>query len=519
MVNIGGRSRGCSNCRRRRVKCGKLHVLQIPQQTKLTPFQDENRPTCRRCLRCGFECGGVKETSFIEAKILKSRRNEKWTTVPSCCDTTTNDCPDYETPTPLAVTLKWVDIHIYICYAKKYLLRGGPVDLALQELHLSDLISAGTSTESTQVFHRAVLSFAIIFFGSEHRQTSITKRGYSIYGIALKQLNQALSDPNCYTRDDIILSVVTLALLECFVPTGPKYYLKHMFGLERLLELRRPTANYSPKFAELYKGVRRMILFASLSTGRPSILSRPEWKSFPKTGFASEEMEEQHLFDMLADCTVLIAERDKALANWKSNLEKATLQLDKVKQKALVLLRDLYDWKKQWDSHSQNSHLETPAALLGLPLDSWKASSPPFRTIFEFANDSAATMLMFYDTASIYVLKVLSSLALEVPSIYFNQTFPRNPLRNSGYSDHLWKGTKDEYLAAERLAALEICRCIPYHLVRRLSLDSGSLTMAHLAMTTAWTTLGGNDSAEGRWMTDLLNTESRKVMAKGLWAN
>lgn len=92
------------------------------------------------------------------------------------------------------------------------------------------------------MFHRSILSLAIIFFGSQHGQPWIIGRGYTIHGMALKQLNDALSGPRCYLRDDILLSVVTLVLLECFVLTGRKYYLKHMVGLEKLIELRGPNS-------------------------------------------------------------------------------------------------------------------------------------------------------------------------------------------------------------------------------------------------------------------------------------
>jgi hypothetical protein len=35
-VNIGGRSKGCSTCRRRRVKCGKVLVFIISKEHELT---------------------------------------------------------------------------------------------------------------------------------------------------------------------------------------------------------------------------------------------------------------------------------------------------------------------------------------------------------------------------------------------------------------------------------------------------------------------------------------------------
>lgn len=89
---------------------------------------------------------------------------------------TTRDAGDTDSADhqiPLSVSLKGMEIEIYICYTRKYL-RGGPVDLALEEIQLSDVITAGTPTANGQIFHQAVLSFAIIFFGTQHRQACIT---------------------------------------------------------------------------------------------------------------------------------------------------------------------------------------------------------------------------------------------------------------------------------------------------------------------------------------------------------
>lgn len=418
---------------------------------------------------------------------------------------------------PLSALLRGNEFEIYICYTRKHLRRGAAIDLALQQTQLSEIITAGTTTANGQIFHQAILSFGMILFGTQHGQPYITNRGYVMHGAALKQLNQALSDSKCYTCDEVILSVATLAILECLVPTGPKNYLNHMIGLERLLELRGSGSYCSPISSELYKSVRHMILFASLRTGKPSILARAEWKKLLRVNCSDEEMQEQDLFDVLADCTVLVAERDNMLANWKLDLEKSTYQRDKIRRRALTLLTYLCAWRKRWDSDGRNSYFETSAGFAGLEptQDSSGDNSSPFLTFFEFSNQSAAIMLMFYNTTLIYVLQVLASLTVENLGIDRNQSFR---LQHAGYQNDLWKHTKDEYIATKRLAALEVCRCIPYYSVQKSRLDSDSSPIVHWAVTTAWMTLCSNEFAEGRWIMDLLKARSLEIVAKGLWA-
>jgi hypothetical protein len=441
--------------------------------------------------------------------IVKSRRTNKRVPV------STGDRESAQPQLPLSASLTGNEMEIYICHTRKFLRRGGPIDLALQGVQIGDIIKAGTTIASGQIFHKAFLSFALIMFGSQHGKVQITDQGYAIHGMALRQLNQALSDPNCRARDEVFLSVVTLALLECFVPSGSKHYTKHMIALEGLLELRDPSSRCSPNLSVLYKSVRHMILFASLRTGKPSILAREEWKTFLRAQCSQGELQEQDLFDVLADCTVLIAERDKMLADSALDLERSTNERDEIKRKTLTLLSYLCVWKKRWDDDGRNSYSETPTVTAGLPK---REVSFPFLTTFEFSNASAATMLMFYNTTLIHVLRVLASLPPPIDSLGLRSSqSTQDTLQDIRSPDDLWRLSKDAYHAAERLAALEVCRCLPFDLVQTSRLGSCPSPISGWAVTTAWMTLRGIESVEGRWITDILNTYGGNSFVKGVW--
>lgn len=410
---------------------------------------------------------------------------------------------------PISPGPKGFDVQICLCYTIKILLRGGgPIGLALQDLQLDDIRTAEGSLEDSRMLHRSILSLAIIFFGSQHMDSSITQRGYVIHGLVLKQLNHALLDARCYARDDVILSVVTLALLECFVPTGRKYYLKHMLGLEMLLELRGPTTDCSPNSIQIYKSVRRMILFASLNARKPSILARKEWKSVLQTDCRGQELEEQYLFDALADCTVLVAECDKVTGTWMEGSHSATHQQYQLIQRSLDLLEQLKDWRARWGC--KTTTVTDGAQGLGDCED----SVTPFPKNLK---GSAIILLMLYNTIIIFISRILSSFISEYRCSSVNQFFTESLLDGPEPLQSFEAGLEYTYAAAERNAALEIYHCIPH--VRKSHLDSGSLTVAHLAFRTAWGTLGGNDSREGQSLTDYLKTGSHEVFAKGLWVD
>lgn len=488
MVNIAGRSKGCSTCRRRRVKC------------------DEKRPICNRCERCGFECSGAKEFTFIDQRNLAQfgRYTTGWTSPAKS--------RDYPVYVPFSVTspsLEGFQIQAFICYTSKYLLCGGPVDLALQGLQLNDLCTAVKNGGDGQLFHITVLSLATIFYGAQHRNFSILAHGYLIHEETLRRLSNALSDPQCYLRDDIILSVISLIILEAFVPTGRKSYLKHMSGLEKLLELRGPNFHRSPRSREMLKGVRRMIILASMKRRQPSILAREEWKSIPWMSEDVAERAEYYLWNVLADYTVLVADYDETMQNG-AGLENVThhQQRESIARRAQDMLGQLHEWKIAWNTDNQHSQSENSSAIAGVqPIPTSGETAPPSQTVLVFQNPSTATILMLYNTALIYVLQILSSLPPAAPQLQSSKdTLPLPPSTNT-------------YTAMKISAAQDIHRCIPYYLSHKSELDTGSLTIAHLAVRTALQTLSGGGPGDGEGMVQLLNMKRGEVYAKGLWVD
>ena len=420
-----------------------------------------------------------------------------------------------------SVSLKGSDIETYICYARTHLFRGGPVDLTLQSLRLHDILSVGEKTTDVgelgeaRILHRSIISLATLFFGHQHACTRIKNQGYAILGTTLKHLNRTLLEPYCYNSDDVLLSVATLALLEIFVPTGPKHYLKHMLGLEKLLELRGPTTFVSQNKIEIHKGYRRMLIFASLNARKFSILAKEEWKVIPWMSFPGLKTEEEILLDFLADCTVVMAERELLVGNWKLGGEEMIKRGEKLQKMAMGLLDDLRDWRREFDDEYR---ISSPCAGTQ-PTQADEINETPFPTPFIFQDHSIALMLMLYNTAIIYLLRILESLDQRNPDTPSHQDSTDSLPSSLELTKPVQRKSIEDNKAAECAAALEIYHCIPYHFSQKSHLNAGSLTTAHLAIRTAWMALGENGSAEGRWITGILNSNRDEVHARGLWGD
>ncbi|KAF5848593.1 hypothetical protein GGP41_009680 [Bipolaris sorokiniana] len=493
MVNVAGRSKGCFNCRKRRVKC------------------DETQPTCKRCQKLGIACDGPRTLVFVEGKIIRSRRTQNpsnktkgVTMTPAWkredVKKSASVSPPYQS-SPQHVGLRFNEYEVYICHLRRYLYPNGPVDLGLQQLRTSDLAISRYPTigaGANPLFNQAALTFATLLFGAQHHQARILAKGYDMHGVALRQLNQALSIPGCHERDDIINVINIMAMLEMCLPSGPRNWLKHMLGLEQLIALRDPgsLAYASTQTLELYKGVRHMILLASLRNRSPSILARQRWKAVLQTPLSLEPREERELHEVMADCTVLIAASDEVSRTRNTHDPVRLERVEEIQTKARDLLTFLQTWKQQWDSEKGNSCItedDFEAICAGAPQALWM--------VYKFQNDSIARIFMLYTTAMIHVLQIV-----EVTEELQAQ---------SGFPGVETSGT----LHLIRAAGISIARSIPDYLQHRRYRGATGFTspVVQWAVLMAWQVLGRDESAEGKWMVGALQGYSEYAIAKAAW--
>ncbi|KIW04433.1 uncharacterized protein PV09_04703 [Verruconis gallopava] len=493
MVNVAGRSKGCSTCRRRKVKC------------------DQTRPLCARCARSNLYCDGARDIVFINAGAVKARSSAKGALE------VVRDARSVRSTTPPIVQqvqpTSDARLERYICFGRKFFRSGASIDLALQGCTLDDFLAEG----SGRVFLQALLGFSMLTFGSEHGQQSLVTEGHAVHVNALGELNRALSDPTRRCDDDVLLAVAVLAIQSSVVPMGesPRAYLQHMLGLERLLGLRDPTIHNSASAVNLYSSVRHFVLFAALRVGKASLLARPEWKSVLRLGCSASEEHEHDLWDILADCTVLVARSNLVIA--KSGIEpRASItQRKEVEQTSLNLLQQLQVWKDRWMKDSKNHYRASVSAETkiesssGVDEEDWSS----FATPLDFADRSAAPMLMLYNTALIHVLQVLSALPVAEFGVFSDLVFEGNSLPSGLGAKRM---TSKERGLAIRAAALEICNCVPAYFQAQ-SLSGANITpIFHWATSTAWIALRGDESSEGGWMRSLLKNAEPHFIARGL---
>lgn len=206
---------------------------------------------CNRCKRRGLDCEGPKELTFINHTTRPVAKP-----IFAGIQTITYNPPQQLSPLAFQED-------ICLAYTRKVMLKGGPVELACNLA-----FSSGPGMEESpglQLLRDSIMALSTTFFGSQHNQKTLQTKGYSRYGAVLAQLNTHLATPELQTDDLTILGALICVLLETFLPTGPLNFLKHLRGIETILEVRGvPQQPMSRTTIVLFHGLRTLSILGGL---------------------------------------------------------------------------------------------------------------------------------------------------------------------------------------------------------------------------------------------------------------
>ncbi|KAF2845826.1 hypothetical protein T440DRAFT_483013 [Plenodomus tracheiphilus IPT5] len=410
MVSRGGRSRGCAWCRKRRVKC------------------DEQRPTCGQCSKRKLTCDGPKDLTWIHHAS--------------------------GTPTTISIpsqpSYAGFEQDICLAFTRKTLLRGGPVELACEMIDYSPQ-SSRFENPGLALLRKAIISLAVTFFGNQHHQETIKAKGYNQYGQVLCQLNSHLSLPELQTTNETLLTSLACMLLEVFLPTGPRNFLKHLRGIEAMMKMRGPPLETTGQEATIFRGLRILSIVGALAEARPSLYTETEWRTAPPPLHMTEAGVLQYrIFGILAECTRLLGLRDEALTPYPQPDKLAALD-----REVILVLHNLEAIKTALDTFNQRLINEAE-------------SLSPLAIELGVANHTSATPYMLYNTAYLCILQLQNSLH---PS--------------------------PTYIALRNAAAAKIARCMELRQYELMIHALESNTIAFVATKIAWQTLGRFESPEG----------------------
>lgn len=212
---MGALSKGCGSCKRRKVKC------------------DETRPKCARCRNASIECTGfaprlrfVDENPRIQRSIAVSHtQTHEFSTVARSSplafhssrmprSQSLSPAPFLANPLPLTA----FQDDIFISYLLSKLFEGkyrypsnaaGKSRCGLPTDWMPEMIKTPQNQR-----HKSWDALAAIVFGQAHNSYNVITNALRLYGQALSELRNQLSNPNHWRTDRTLASITALYMYE-----------------------------------------------------------------------------------------------------------------------------------------------------------------------------------------------------------------------------------------------------------------------------------------------------------------
>ncbi|KAB8239558.1 Zn(II)2Cys6 transcription factor domain-containing protein [Aspergillus alliaceus] len=465
MVGVGGRSKGCITCRRRKLKC------------------DEGKPDCERCTKGGFQCEGyIKYAEFVNVtNRFAQRRPAKWKSssqprVPSC-----SSSKEQSHALLLADILPWDEQHIFTSYLVDRLFtwhedEASPYAASWISVLYRSEDPAGLSMTSLR-------ALATTYFGKVHGQTDLMRRGAVFYSQALQCLRVQLQSPDQALEPDLLVAILCLGIHELVTLTQSSAWLQHYKGLARITELRGPHRHQTGLGYALLPTLRTCIAVGCLVERKRCFLEDPSWKTTPWAGRMESKTPTDDLHDVLCDIPGLLEDFDKQTI-WDPNIPGRALFQAQLCQRLLSILKELHCWRWKWQDDFPNTAFSAP---LNEPLSPNPTKLPrsPFKNIIWFTDPCRATELITYDALLLILLRTAELLRMHIPNLV-----------STDLSDPLlpMQGTIEDI-------AIEICRMVEYHL-QDLQRSSGAF-MLLFPLNIAYRNLPAR-STEANWLEEIM---------------
>lgn len=217
MVAIPGRSKGCHNCRKRRIKCGRFFSLHMDCRScsvdsripRAEDSLDEGKPTCQRCSKAGYTCAGYERplefrhasaASFVSSTKTVGNSGKS---MPEQVNSTaiTLRSRSISPPPELSLVAFREDIYsaflvaniVWRTYGTPWLEMAAKGDLGQLSLDASRALSQTN-------------------FGSAHHHEEIKLDGMIQYSKVLKALAPQLSNPRRQGMEEMIVPIMMLLL-------------------------------------------------------------------------------------------------------------------------------------------------------------------------------------------------------------------------------------------------------------------------------------------------------------------
>ncbi|KAF4343977.1 hypothetical protein FBEOM_2084 [Fusarium beomiforme] len=259
MVGVPGKSKACSNCRERRLKC------------------DLERPQCARCTRNGRACGGYERPRIFVHRFQESGSQSPSTSVPSATSNRwTFYVPQLHDPYSLPKSPD-SKIHEQKQLIARFITDFCPrLDTSLPEndrLHHYWVHVLPHIHGTVALLDQSILTLSAAFLGQNSGDAKLRKRSMVMYGNAIRDLAKVMSAASFYPNDMVLAAIQCLGMseltwLKIYSPPSQSAvdhgWVSHMKGGAELLKARGASILATKLGKDLFIRFRGVSLWAQL---------------------------------------------------------------------------------------------------------------------------------------------------------------------------------------------------------------------------------------------------------------
>ncbi|KAH8589522.1 hypothetical protein B0O99DRAFT_636687 [Bisporella sp. PMI_857] len=402
---MGALSKGCGSCKRRKVKC------------------DDTRPNCTRCIAAGIKCAGfTQRLRFVdeEPRIRRSMAVSHAQSLELSTVTRRSQLVFHrgqihrsQPPSPapfsantLPLTAFKDDIFMSYLVSKLFGETRYPWNAA-EETRCGLPIAWITELVKTpqMLRYKSWDSLAAIIFGQAHKSANVITNARRLYGQALVEIRNQLSDPDDRRAESTLASITALSMYEIFASKTEKAWMWHANGLGWLLERRGPWQQKSYARKSMFLEHRIMLVAKSIISRQRTFLCDPIWKTVPWEDDSASKLAIDYLVDIGTDIGGYLAQV-KACGSNKSTREPEYSQL---RTQVALCLGEMNDWWCQWEAEHARSATEIPIHQANI--------ESLFPTLLEYDMPWTAFTVCIHNAIRILLLQLWQMLLLSPNSI------------------------------------------------------------------------------------------------------
>ncbi|KAJ6022787.1 hypothetical protein N7499_008104 [Penicillium canescens] len=349
MVNVSGRSKGCYECRQRKVKC------------------DEAFPRCISCAKKGLRCSGARRGAFFVHSAPTEPRTSS-IAMPTSLDqmfqhvsqqVSRNNLLEFNKlwrsspltgyqPSRANIFDRLFVSHFIESFGFK-----APVSTRQPPTWLDELV-VFTVAPKMSLVQDSIRASSMFFYGTLSQDPSIQAEACKWYSRALRGLHGLLSQASSHFTGDVICAAVMLIHFEHLAGTSEDAWVQHVKGASKMLEAGGPESCRDGFLHQLFRHLRLLTFVASIYRNEQHAFALPEWTNIPfqihpKTAF-------DELIDILFRLLPCLSVADKIIT---ATTDTDDWLQERLNTMVLDMIFQLYKWWSQ--CISMPSPVEAPA--------------------------------------------------------------------------------------------------------------------------------------------------------------